>query len=157
MSCITWNENPSSPFQTSISFGLTIMIICQIFGGVSGAHLNPAVTIAAYVYKMVDIKLALMYIIAQLMGSLIGYGLLVGIAPTQFLKSYDDSTGIGLCMTMPLNDLSIWQSVVIEFLATSVLIFVNCGVWEPKNCIYGDSVALRIGLTVAALSIAIVS
>lgn len=56
MGCISWGGTPNSALQICLSFGLVVMIIIQIFGCVSGAHLNPAVTLAAVVYKLLDIK-----------------------------------------------------------------------------------------------------
>lgn len=53
MSCIQWN-GPPNPLQTSIAFGMIVMVIIQIFGCVSGAHLNPVVTIAAVVYDLLS-------------------------------------------------------------------------------------------------------
>lgn len=38
-----------------VSFGLIIMIIIQCYGHISGAHLNPAVTAAAVVFRMITI------------------------------------------------------------------------------------------------------
>jgi aquaporin related protein len=42
-----------------LNFGLAVMIIINIFGCVSGAHLNPAVTLAAVVYKMLPVQVEL--------------------------------------------------------------------------------------------------
>jgi aquaporin related protein len=49
------NGAPPSHLSICIGVGLIIMLIINIFGMVSGAHLNPAVTLAAYVYKLVDV------------------------------------------------------------------------------------------------------
>lgn len=38
-----------------VTFGLVIMIIIQCYGHISGAHLNPAVTVAAVVFRMITI------------------------------------------------------------------------------------------------------
>lgn len=45
-------------FTIILGFGLVVMLIVNIFGMVSGAHLNPAVTLAAYIYKLVDIPVS---------------------------------------------------------------------------------------------------
>lgn len=45
-------------FTIVLGFGLVVMLIINIFGMVSGAHLNPAVTLAAFVYKLVDIPVS---------------------------------------------------------------------------------------------------
>lgn len=45
-----------------------------MFGHVSGAHLNPAVTLAAWVLKAVSLPVAGLYILAQFVGGILGYG-----------------------------------------------------------------------------------
>lgn len=55
MSCIPWNGPPNA-LQGSLAFGMVVMLIITIFGCVSGAHLNPAVTIATVVYNMLSVK-----------------------------------------------------------------------------------------------------
>lgn len=61
MGCADLSGGASPPSHLSIilGFGLVVMLIVNIFGMVSGAHLNPAVTIAAYIYKLVDIPVRL--------------------------------------------------------------------------------------------------
>lgn len=54
MGCITWNENTPS-WSGAVSFGLVVMIVIQCYGHVSGAHLNPAVTIAAVIYRLISV------------------------------------------------------------------------------------------------------
>lgn len=54
--CLSWNGQPPSPLQSSLTFGMVVMLIIQMFGCVSGAHLNPVVTLAAYVYDMISLQ-----------------------------------------------------------------------------------------------------
>jgi aquaporin related protein len=56
MGCVKF-PNVWVPDHLSIclNFGLTVMVIVNVFGVVSGSHLNPAVTLAALVYKLVNI------------------------------------------------------------------------------------------------------
>lgn len=56
--CIQWTDHQPNPLQVSLSFGFVILICIQIFGCVSMAHLNPAVTLAAVVYKIIDKKVS---------------------------------------------------------------------------------------------------
>lgn len=58
-SCLSWNGTAPSNLQTSLAFGMVVMLIIQTFGCVSGAHLNPAVTLAAIVYDMISIQVNL--------------------------------------------------------------------------------------------------
>lgn len=45
-----------SHLEMCIGFGLTVMLLMNIFGMVSRALMNPAVTLAAYVYKLISIE-----------------------------------------------------------------------------------------------------
>ena len=44
------------PISGAINFGLTVMIIIQIFGHISFAIINPAIAIAAVIHKMISVK-----------------------------------------------------------------------------------------------------
>lgn len=56
MGCLSWNGQPPSSIQSSFTFGMVVMLIIQTFGCVSGAHLNPVVTLAAIVYDMISVQ-----------------------------------------------------------------------------------------------------
>lgn len=56
MSCISWDGKPVNSLQIGIAFGMVVMIIIQTFGCVSGAHLNPAVTLAAIIYNLLTVQ-----------------------------------------------------------------------------------------------------
>lgn len=47
-----------SHLEICIGFGLAVMLLLNIFGMVTGAQMNPAVTLAAYVYKLVSIEVS---------------------------------------------------------------------------------------------------
>lgn len=54
-SCLNWTGTADT-LQIVLSFGFAVLICVQIFGCVSGAHINPSVTLAALVYKLIDFK-----------------------------------------------------------------------------------------------------
>lgn len=58
---------------TSITVGLALAIFVYTIGSVSGAHLNPAVTIGAWSVKKIPTKQALFYIVAQILGGLAAF------------------------------------------------------------------------------------
>lgn len=48
-------DGENQGFLGPLSFGLAIMVIIQCYGHISGAHLNPAVTAAAVVFRLITI------------------------------------------------------------------------------------------------------
>jgi len=151
MGCVKIAAIPNTHLQMVLNFGLAVLIAIQCFGCVSGAHLNPAVTVAAYIYDLVSLPMAFIYFVAQMLGAFIGYGLLKALLPEAVFIEQDN-----FCVTQPMN-VSSTQAFGIEFAATSILIIVCCGVWDPRNSKHHDSVAIRFGLAVACLACSAVS
>lgn len=60
----------------SIAFGLTVLTMAYAFGSVSGAHLNPAVTVGLWIAGKFEAKNIPSYIISQILGALAAAGLL---------------------------------------------------------------------------------
>lgn len=97
--------------------------------------------------------MAFLYFIAQIIGSFIGIGVLKVVVPANLFESNQNSTSdVGFCMTMPHSDLSDMQALVIEFLATTVLVLVNLAVWDHRNQKYQDSAPIKFGFVVFVLS-----
>ena len=67
----------------SLAFGLAVVTMAYTIGGISGCHINPAITIAMLVAGKINTKDATGYIIAQLAGAVIGAGILYLIASGQ--------------------------------------------------------------------------
>ncbi|XP_059607954.1 aquaporin-like [Phlebotomus argentipes] len=148
-SCVTGLDVDPPPMLTPLSFGFIVTAIITIFGHISGAHLNPSVTILALILRMISPWMALFYVIAQVVGAIVGYGFLVAITPAEVFAKED-----ALCTTTVHEKLSIGEAFLTEFLITSVLIFTVCGVWDPRTTKLQDSSAIRVGFVVAVLSIA---
>ncbi|KAH8277569.1 hypothetical protein KR018_001243 [Drosophila ironensis] len=149
MGCVQTPLLTNSHLQSGLTFGLAILIAIQSFGCVSGAHLNPAVTLAAWICGVIGWRRALSYFAAQSAGALIGYGLLVAVMPANAIKGSDNPAGV--CVTVLAPEFSEVQGVFIEFLITCGLVIVACSVWDPRNSQFQDSVPLRFGLTVSCL------
>lgn len=85
-STINWGtvkEDPHPPDLVLISlcFGLTIATMVQCFGHISGAHINPAVTVAMVVTRKLSLAKAVFYLLAQCVGAIVGAAVLYGITP----------------------------------------------------------------------------
>jgi len=162
MGCITEYESMPVPhYMSALSFGLTVMLIIQCFGHISGAHLNPAVTMVTVILGILDISVAPMYLIGQFAGAVLGLGALKMLVPAEYVaqeiydaRSNTTTSRLGLCTTAPHPKVSTMQALVIETVITAVLILVCCAIWDKRNEQKQDSVPLRFGLVIATIAIA---
>ncbi|MEO0311864.1 MAG: hypothetical protein RIQ89_1521 [Bacteroidota bacterium] len=93
----------------AITFGLIVMAMIYCFGHTSGAHFNPAVTLALCLSKKWHWKDFLPYICSQAIGAFLASGLLKFLFPTNEL----------LGTTLPIGPW--WQSFLLEVLLTYFL------------------------------------
>ncbi|KAI4479496.1 hypothetical protein M0804_010893 [Polistes exclamans] len=142
-----------SPLQSSIAFGMTVNLIIMMLGHVSGAHLNPAVTIGAVIIGLKSIPTGTLYIIAQFIGASIGYGILQAVIPTDLFYN-DHLNPIGVCMTVIHRSVSIPQAILIEALCTACILLGACATWDSRCAHTTDSTAIRFGFSVVAISLA---
>jgi aquaporin Z len=67
----------------ALAFGLTVLTMAYAIGGVSGCHLNPAISVGLVVGKRFPAAELLPYVIAQVAGAIAGAGVLYMIASGQ--------------------------------------------------------------------------
>jgi aquaporin Z len=100
------------------SFGLVVMTMIFALGNVSGAHLNPAVSIAFTIARKMPLKDTLMYIVSQVLGAFVASFILKYLFPGNEM----------LGTTLPSG--SEMQSFVLEILLTFFLMFVILNVTQ---------------------------
>ncbi|XP_045770137.1 aquaporin-like [Maniola jurtina] len=148
MGCIPIDGFPKNPpLYGALGFGLIVLINIQTFGGISGAYMNPAVTLAGVIWGKMSVALGFAYFVVQCLGAVIGFGALMGMSP---IDLYTD----GVCTTQPHEKHNIYQALGIEILLTASLVFINCNLWDPVNADKDGSNPIKLGLTVAGLSVA---
>ena len=132
----------------SLAFGLAVTVVIYALGGVSGAHINPAVSIALWAVKKFPTKDTVAYIVAQCIGACIGSVLF-------FLVAGPDSLTIGgLGATAPFPGVTVWQALLAEIIGTFVLMLVIMGVAVDRRASPGFA-GLVIGMAVTAVILAI--
>ncbi len=62
--------------RIAFAFGVTVATIAQTIGHISGCHINPAVTFGLLFGRKIGIIKALLYIIFQCLGAVVGAGIL---------------------------------------------------------------------------------
>jgi MIP family channel proteins len=121
----------------ALVFGLVITVMIYAIGHLSGAHINPAVTIAFTLTRHFPHRDAAAYITAQMLGASAGALALLAIWPSE--------PG-GLGATMP--SVGIGSALVYETLLTALLMFVIISVATDTRAV-GSAAALAIGGTIA--------
>ncbi|PWA49637.1 major intrinsic protein, Aquaporin-like protein [Artemisia annua] len=120
----------------AIVWGLVVMVMIYSVGHISGAHFNPAVTIAFASIKRFPFKNVPAYIITQILGSLLASGT---------LRLIFNGRNNDLGATVPTG--SDVQSLVLEFIITFYLMFVISCVATDDRAI-GEAAGIAIGSTV---------
>ena len=121
----------------ALAHGLTIAVMVSATGGISGGHLNPAVTFGALVGGKIDLKGAVRYWISQLVGATLAGFVCYGLFSKAVVIAGTPQLSGG---TSPL------AGIVIEAITTFFLVFVVYGTaLDPRAPRIGG---LAIGLTI---------
>lgn len=105
-----------------IGWGFAVMVPAFIFGGLSGAHFNPAVSIGAAIRGDLAWGMVPAYCIAQLLGGFCGAALLMVLFGDHIRMTKDDNTIRGCFCTAP-SVRNIRLAFLSELLGTFVLVF----------------------------------
>jgi MIP family channel proteins len=120
----------------ALVFGLVIMVMVYATGHLSGAHINPAVTIGFTLTRHFPAREALAYVAAQCLGAISAALVLLAVWPSQPAE---------LGATVPAVGLG--SAVVYEVLLTAFLMFVIMAVATDTRAV-GAAAAIAIGGTI---------
>lgn len=126
----------------ALAHGLTIAVMASAFGHISGAHLNPAVTVGAFVAKKISAADGAVYWISQLAGAAAGALLLTLVfdpATTSAANLGTPGFGAGV---------SISQGLTFEIVATFFLVLVVCATAIDERGAFSVVSGLPIGFVV---------
>lgn len=119
----------------AIVFGAIVTAMIYSFGKISGAHINPAVTIGFLLVNKINLRDSVLYIIAQVFG-----GILASLTLQLLFPEH-----IGLGTTLPLHD-NAMQSFILEIILTFFLMLTIIQVSSNKD--YHDFTGVAVGLVV---------
>ena len=126
----------------ALTFGFTVSAMIYTFGHISGAYMNPAVTISFTIMGEFEKKDLLPYIFAQIIGAIFAVSVLY-LLFIEEVKSVEALAYMGA--TLPRG--SQMQSFILEFILTFILMLVICG-----SAVHGKAIksfaGLAIGFTV---------
>ena len=129
-----------------LAHGVALLVAVYSIGHISGAHINPAVTIASWATKRLEPRRVAPYIIAQLIGATIA-----GLAQLALWSSSDNygvAKATNLGDTTPGLGFGVGAALLAEVIATAILVFTIFGASDKKADQSWAGVA--IGLVLAA-------
>eukprot|EP00747_Dinoflagellata_sp_TGD_P125976 gnl/TRDRNA2_/TRDRNA2_174230_c4_seq25.p1 gnl/TRDRNA2_/TRDRNA2_174230_c4~~gnl/TRDRNA2_/TRDRNA2_174230_c4_seq25.p1 ORF type:complete len:473 (-),score=98.85 gnl/TRDRNA2_/TRDRNA2_174230_c4_seq25:158-1498(-) len=130
------------------AFSIAASLMCMIYalGSCSGAHFNPAVTLAIFIRKKISIKEAGYYVVVQILGGMTG-------AFTYALMEKRETFGLG-----PVGDYGWFAAAVAEIVFTFVLCYVVlCVATTEKGLSNYFGLAIGMCVTVGGYAIGAVS
>ncbi|WP_159637451.1 MIP family channel protein [Sphingobacterium composti Ten et al. 2007 non Yoo et al. 2007] len=131
----------------SIAFGLSVVVFAYAIGGISGCHINPAVTIGVLVAGKISIKDAGVYILAQFIGATLGAFVLSQILAGQLagFTAGEWAFGSNGWGTGYQNEYGIVAAFLTEAVLTALFLFVILGTTSIVG--NGTMAGLAIGFT----------
>ena len=111
----------------ALAFGLTVLTMAFAIGHISGAHLNPAVSVGLWVAGRFPAKDLLPYIVAQVLGGIVAGGILYLIASGA--AGFDVAQGFasnGYGEHSP-GGYGLWAAMLTEIVMTMIFLFVIIG------------------------------
>ncbi|CAG9855020.1 unnamed protein product [Phyllotreta striolata] len=134
----------SVPLPTALASGFAMTSLTQCFGHISGAHVNPAVSLAMGLIKRISILRAVMFVLAQCGGGIAGAAFLYGVTVPNYQGNMSAVLGHSF-------NISPWEKFGIEFMLTFIVVFSYFISMDTYRKWTGTS-SLTIGATYSACS-----
>ena len=130
---------------TAIAFGLSVVAMAYTIGGISGCHINPAITFGVALSGRMSWKDAIGYWVGQVIGAIIAGAVLTLIVKvTGAPGAMGNPAGLGT--NGVANAGGVGGALLVELIATFLFVFVVLGTTDEKKGA-GNLAGLAIGLT----------
>lgn len=153
---------PYGQWEISVIWGLGVAMAIYLTAGVSGAHLNPAVTIALWLFACFEGRKVVPFIISQFLGAFCAAALVYSFY-CNFFVDYEQTHHMirgsvesielaSIFSTYPNPHVTFFQAFVIEMVITAILMAVILALTDDGNGIpRGPLAPLLIGLLIAVI------
>ena len=131
----------ASVVGTAVAFGLAVVAMAYTIGGISGCHINPAITLGCYLSGRMNSKDCGMYMIFQVIGAIIAAAVLYLIVSTSPGLAEGTTTGANACAASQTNGL------IVEIVLTCIFVLVVLGATAKTNGATNNFAGLAIGLS----------
>ncbi len=133
--------DPASVVGTAMAFGLSVIAMAYAIGGISGCHINPAITFGTFLAGRTSAKDLAGYIVGQVAGAIIAAGVLCAFVSTSAGLAEGTLTGANSCAAGTCN------GFLVETVLTAIFVFVVLGATSKTNGATNNFAGLAIGLT----------
>lgn len=157
------HQSAGSTLGINITWGLAVVMGCYVSAGVTGAHLNPAVTVALAVHRRFPWNKVVPYALAQTAGAFVASAV-VYLTYREALTAFDGGIRqvagplgtAGIWATYPQPFLSVFPGGLIDqVVGTALLVGVILGITDSRNAPAPNGlVPVVVGLLVVAIGAA---
>jgi len=135
----------------SFAFGIAVMSMVYAIGPISGCHINPAITVSMLAAGKINLKDSVSYIVAQVIGAILGAGALYLIASGK--SGFDVANGLGQngFGTGYLGEYSMQAAFIAEVVLTAIFLLVIFGATSDKANTKFAGIAIGFALTMIHL------
>ncbi|KAL5341962.1 aquaporin-like protein [Aspergillus crustosus] len=163
LSTYTSNNQAGSFPSLAAAWGFAFMLAIYVAGGISGGHLNPAITIALWLWRGFPTKKCFTYILAQVLGAITASGIAYAIyhdaivqLSVTFTLPQSQSTAAQAMLTVPKEFVAPATAFFTEFIGSAILIGVIMALGDDTNAPPGAGMqAFIIGLLITVLVLAL--
>ncbi|KAI9047074.1 hypothetical protein LZ554_009147 [Drepanopeziza brunnea f. sp. 'monogermtubi'] len=157
---VTSKNTAGNAATTDWAWGLASMIGIYIAGGISGAHLNPAISIMLWIYRGFPLGKIPAYMFAQILGAFLAALIAFGLYKNGIVDYGGSDLGVGgtasAFVTFPRFEyLDVSESFFTEFTGTSILAIAVLALGDDANAPPGAGMnAFILGLIITVISMA---
>ena len=137
LGCGTPEGGIAAVVGTAIAFGLSVVAMAYTIGGISGCHINPAITLGCLVTGRISVKDCCGYMCGQVIGGIVAGALLA------FLYA---GSGLGANGILDPCKGSVVTALIVECVLTALFVLVVLGATHKTNGATGNFAGLAIGL-----------
>ena len=128
-------------FFPALVAGLVLLVMVLVIGPISGAHINPAVTVGLWTQRKIETVKALTYVVAQLLG---------GYAAIQLAQWYQDTTFAGIAGTSVDARTMVAEAIGAAVFGFGIIVAVQRGYDGARQAV-AIGFSLTLGILVASL------
>ena len=144
---LSCGADSASVVGTAVAFGLSVVAMAYAVGGISGCHINPAVSLGMFFCGRMGLKDCGMYMLSQVIGAFLAAAALACVTSTVVGDPLSSSTltGANVC------NFGVTNGLIVEVLLTAIFVFVVLGATSKTNGTTNNFAGLAIGLALTLI------